>query len=72
MEAGKLVSAYKVSEQRRVIGIFNVESTDELVQIIMAGLPIAHNLEIAEVLPVREYVAFAEDVRQRWGARTQA
>ncbi len=29
----------------------------------MAGLPIAHNLEIAEILPVREYTAFAEDLR---------
>jgi hypothetical protein len=32
----------------------------------MAGLPIAYNLEIAEILPVREYTAFAEDLPQRW------
>jgi hypothetical protein len=37
----------------------------------IGGLPIAHNLEIAEILPVREYADFAEDVRQRWGARAQ-
>ncbi len=67
MEAGKLVAAYKVSGQRRVLGILDVESHDELDQIIMAGLPLAHNLEIAEVLPVRLYSDFAEDVRNRWG-----
>ena len=36
----------------------------------MTGLPIAHNLEIAEILPVREYTAFAEDLRQRWSQVT--
>jgi muconolactone D-isomerase len=38
MEVGKIVSLYKVSGQRRVIGILDIESTDELDQIIMAGL----------------------------------
>ncbi len=71
MEAGKIVTAYKVSGQRRVLAVLDVESTDELDQIIMAGLPIAHNLEIAEILPVREYAAFAEDVRQRWGEQAR-
>ncbi len=71
MEAGKVVALYKVSGQRRVLGVLDVESTDELDQIIMGGLPIAHNLELAEIVPVREYAAFAEDVRQRWGARAQ-
>ena len=36
----------------------------------MAGLPIAHNLEIAAILPVREYTAFAKDLRQRWSQVT--
>ena len=66
VEAGKVVALYKVSGQRRVLGILDVESHDELDQIIMAGLPMAHYLGIAEVLPVREYSAFAEDVRRRW------
>ncbi len=70
VEAGKVVTLYKVSGQRRVIAVFDVESHDELDQIIMAGLPMAHYLEAAEVLPVREYTAFAEDIRQRWGAAT--
>ncbi|MBA2693549.1 MAG: translational initiation factor [Rubrobacter sp.] len=67
MEAGKLLTAYKVSGQRRVLAVLDVESHDELDQILMAGLPMAHNLEIAEILPVRRYEDFAEDVRNRWG-----
>ena len=66
MEAGKTVALYKVSGQRRVIGIFEVESTDELDQIIMAGLPRAEYLTFEQVLPVREYASFAEDIRQPW------
>ena len=71
VEAGKIVAIYKVSGQRRVLAVLDVESPDKLDQIIMGGLPIAHNLEIAEIVPVREYADFAEDVRQRWGARAQ-
>jgi muconolactone D-isomerase len=66
MEVGKIVSLYKVSGQRRVVGILDIESTDELDQIIMAGLPRAEHLTFEQVLPVREYASFAEDIRQRW------
>ena len=66
LEEGKLVSLYKVSGQRRVLAIMDVESTDKPDQIIMGGLPMAHYLEIEEVLPLREYEAFAGDVRRRW------
>jgi muconolactone D-isomerase len=66
MEVGKIVSLYKVSGQRRVIGILDIESTDELDQIIMSGLPRAEYLAFEQVLPVREYASFAEDIRQRW------
>lgn len=66
MEAGKIVSLYKVSGQRRVIGTLDVDSTDELDQIIMAGLPMAEYLTFEQVLPVREYASFAEDIRRRW------
>jgi len=66
MEAGKIAALYKVSGQRRVIGVFDVESTDELDQIIMAGLPMAEYLTFEQVLPVREYASFAEDIRRRW------
>ncbi|MBI4446395.1 MAG: translational initiation factor [Acidobacteria bacterium] len=64
--AGKLLAAYKVSGQRRVIAILNVDSHDELDQILMSALPMAHHLEFEEVLPVREYEKFAADVKRRW------
>lgn len=54
VEAGKIVGIYKVSGQRRVLAVADVDSPDELVQIIIGQLPIARNLEIAEVFPVRE------------------
>jgi muconolactone D-isomerase len=66
MEAGKMVALYKVSGQRRVIGVLDVESTDELDQIIMAGLPMVEYLTFEQVLPAREYASFAEDIRRRW------
>lgn len=66
MAAGKVVAAYKVAGQRRVVGIFNVESHDELDQVLMAGLPMAPYLVWEELVPVREYTSFADDVRRRW------
>ena len=66
MAAGKLVSAYKVCGQRRVVAIVNADSHDELDAVFMAALPMAHHLEIEEILPVREYSRFAEDVERRW------
>lgn len=64
--AGKLKAAYKVSGQRRVLAIVDADSHDELDRIFMAILPMAHYLEIEEVLPVREYEAFAADIKRRW------
>jgi len=66
MKAGKVVALYKVSGQRRVIGILNMDSHDELDKVLMAGLPMAHYLEFEEVLPVREYESFADDLKRRW------
>ena len=66
MEAGVVTSLYEVAGQRRVIGIVEVESHDQLDQIVMGALPMSHHLTLEEVLPVREYAAFAEDVRTRW------
>lgn len=60
--------ALKVSGQRRVIGMLDVESYDELDQILMSGLPMADYLEFEKILPVREYAAFAEDIRNHWSA----
>ena len=64
--AGKIVALYKVSGQRRVVGIVNVESHDELDRIFMAGLPMAHYLEFEEIVAVREYEAFAADLKRGW------
>ena len=66
IEAGKVVSFYKVSGQRRVVGVMDVESTDELGQILMADMPIARYLEVKEVVPKCESEAFASDIMQRW------
>jgi muconolactone D-isomerase len=66
MEAGKIVALYKVSGQRRVIGVLDVESTDELDQVTMAGLPMGEYLTFEQVLPVRQYASFAEVIRRRW------
>jgi muconolactone delta-isomerase len=66
--SGKMVALYKVAGQRRVIGVINAESHDELDQIFMAGFPLAHNLEFEEIWPVREYEGFASDVKRRWKA----
>src|SRR3954451_25073166 len=65
-KAGKIKHLYKVSGQRRVLGVIDAESHDELDAIIMAGLPMSHVLEWEEIVPVREYTAFGADVRKRW------
>jgi muconolactone delta-isomerase len=66
MEAGKIVSLYKVAGQRLVVGILDLESHDEADRIFMGGLPMAHYLQLEEMLPVRDYRTFTEDVRRRW------
>ena len=70
MEAGKVVSAYKVCGQRRVVILLDMDSYDEMDRVLMAGLPLAHHLVIKEIAPVREYEAFASDVMQRWQQQT--
>lgn len=66
LNAGKIKSLYKVVAQRRVMGIIDADSHDELDQIFMAGLPMAHILEWEEITPVREYTDFGADIRRRW------
>ncbi len=66
LSAGTITNLYKVSGDRRVIGILDVSSHDELDRIAMAGLPMAHMLTFEEIVPVREYTSFADDVRRRW------
>lgn len=64
--AGKVTALFKVVGQRRVLAIADVESHDELDRILMAGLPMANELEVEEVLPIRVYEDFAEDLKRRW------
>jgi muconolactone delta-isomerase len=66
LEAGKIKHLFKVSGQRRVVGVLDVESHEELDRIVMAGLPMAHMLNFEEIVPIREYSDFADDVRKRW------
>src|SRR5438132_1505066 len=53
LASGKIKNLYKVSGQRRVIGVIDADSHDELDQILMAGLPMSHVLEWEEIVPVR-------------------
>lgn len=63
---GKIKVLYKVAGQRMVIGIIDVESHDEMDKIMMATLPMAHYIDFQEILPVRAYANFANDLKQRW------
>ncbi|MFC1717079.1 muconolactone Delta-isomerase [Candidatus Poribacteria bacterium] len=65
-EAGLVVGLYKVVGQRRVICIADAESHDQLDQILMAKLPMAHLLDIREVSPLRLYKDFATDVKKKF------
>lgn len=66
LKNGKIKCLYKVSAQRRVLGIIDADSHDELDQLFQAGLPMAHVLEWEEIIPVREHTGFGADVRRRW------
>jgi muconolactone delta-isomerase len=68
--AGKIVNLWKVAGQRRVLAVLDVESHDEMDRIFMAALPLAHNLEFEQILPIREYERFAADVGARWKGGT--
>ncbi len=63
---GSIVALYKVIGQWRVLVIVNMESPDELDQALMATLPLAHYEEVEEILPLRSYESFADDVKRRW------
>lgn len=63
---GKVKSIYKVSGQRRVIAIVEVDDATELDRIIMGGLPMAQYLEFEAIWPLREYEPFIEDVKMHY------
>jgi muconolactone D-isomerase len=65
-EAGNIVAVYKVAAQRRVVMIIDVPDHDFFDRLGMGMMPMRHIFEVEEILPLREYEAFAEDVEKRW------
>ncbi len=59
------MSSARIEESPACLWFFNFESHDKLDRIIMAGLPMAHYLEIKGILPVREYERFSGGVKGR-------
>jgi muconolactone D-isomerase len=64
--AGTMVAVYKVVAQRRVIMIIDVPDHDFFDRLGMGMMPMRHIFEVEEILPLREYESFAEDVKTRW------
>ena len=66
-ETGAIVDLWKCVGTRRVMALLNVESGDLLDQVLM-DLPIVKKMGqhvSVEVIPVRRYEDFAEDLKQR-------
>ena len=57
---------YKVAAQKRIIGIVEVESIDELDRTAMGRLPMREYLEFEVVWPLRDYESFAQDVEKHY------
>ncbi|WP_396954540.1 muconolactone Delta-isomerase family protein [Neobacillus sp.] len=66
IERKKIVGAYKISGQRKVVLIYDASSHADLDQTFMSGLPLSEYVEIEEMLPIRPYQDFAIDVQNRW------
>ncbi|PWA10367.1 translational initiation factor [Pueribacillus theae] len=66
IERKKIMNAYKVAGSRQVILIYDADSHDEIDRVFMAGLPLSDYAVIDEILPIRSYLDFAEDVTNRW------
>jgi muconolactone D-isomerase len=64
-ENGPVVAIYKVAGQPKVIVINEVENHDDLDRIIMTG-HLAERMTVEEMLPLRDYSAFAADLRSQW------
>ena len=68
LRSGVIHTVFKIVGQRGVLGVMEIDSHDLLDRMLMAQLPMAHVLEWEEILPIRDYDAFAADVRSRWAA----
>ena len=65
----KVISMYKVAGQRRVIAIVELESADQLDQLIMGHLPLREYLEFEAIWPLREFSNFIEDCKSHFGKK---
>lgn len=61
---------HQTNRDHEQVGFFRAEEEqvcdDTLDRIFMAGLPMSDNLVFNEISPIREYTAFAEDIKARW------
>lgn len=65
---GPKAQLWKVAGQKRVIGVVEVASVEELDRIIMGRLPMREYLEFEAIWPLREYGDFVEDAKKRYQA----
>src|ERR1700722_9189136 len=64
--AGGVVKAiYKVAGQRKVVVINDVSNHDDLDRIMMTA-HLSQLMTIEEMLPLREYASFANDLHSHW------
>ena len=66
LDSGFAVGLWKVAAQKRVIGIIESPSAEELDRTALGRLPMREYLEFEEVWPLRDYLGFAEDVKKAY------
>ena len=66
LDSGFAVGLWKVAAQKRVIGIIESPSAEELDRTALGRLPMREYLEFEEVWPLRDYLGFAEDAKKAY------
>ncbi len=66
VESGFCVGIWKVAAQKKVIAIIDSPDAEELDRTALGRLPMREYLEFEQVLPLRDYLGFAEDVKNRY------
>ncbi len=66
LESGFCRGIWKVAAQKRVIAIIESPSAEELDRTALGRLPMREYLEFEHVWPLRDYLGFAEDVKQHY------
>jgi muconolactone D-isomerase len=64
-DEGAVKAIYKVAGQRKVVVINEVGDHDDLDRIMMTA-HLSQYMTIEEMLPLREYSSFANDLRSSW------